>query len=104
MPCRKAVGVWAGRALVVGLVPYRMVTLADVVQRLRFSRGNVRGSSVGFLHDENLAGSVGDAECLHQSLEAREWSGVRCCGLDDAFRHGIWYAQRWSQFRFSWTW
>ena len=39
------------------------------------------------------------SEGLHRSLEAREWSRVRCCSHDDAFRvagavwHGIWYAQ-----------
>ena len=36
--------------------------------------------------DENLAGGLGQAKRLHQSLEAREWSHVPCCGLDDAFR------------------
>ena len=47
------------------------------------------------LDDENLAGGLGQAKRLHQSLEAREWSHVPCCGLDDAFRmagavgHGI---------------
>ena len=33
--------------------------------------------------DENLAGGLGQAEGLHQSLEAREWSRVHCSGLDD---------------------
>ena len=36
--------------------------------------------------DENLAGGLGQAEGLHQSLEAREWFRVRCSGLDDAYR------------------
>ena len=48
------------------------------------------------MDDENLTGGLGQAEGLHQSLAARGWSRVLCCGLDDAFRvagavgHGIW--------------
>ena len=76
--------------------------LADVMQRLRFSCGNVRGSSVGSLRtvdDENLASGLGQTGGLHQSLEAHESSRVRCCGLDDAFLagavwHEVWHAQR----------
>ena len=66
------------------------LTLTDVVQRLRFSCGSVRGSNDGSctVDDENLAGGLGHAKGLHQSLETRERSRVRCCGLDDAFLDG----------------
>ena len=36
--------------------------------------------------DENLASSVTEAKGLHQSLQARDWSRVRCCDPNDAFR------------------
>ena len=41
---------------------------------------------VGRASVENLARSCGEAKGLHQSLETREWSRVRCCGVDDAVR------------------
>ena len=43
----------------------------------------------------NLAGSIGEAEGLRSPVEVRQWTHLRGCGIDDAFRvagvvgHGI---------------
>ena len=57
------------------------LTLAGVVQLCGSHVATCVGRALGpsKVDDGNLAGGLGEGKGLHQSLEARGWSRVRCC-------------------------
>ena len=94
---------WTGTSCskMLGLIPADVVQRSAILIRQSVCMGRTMGPCT--VDDENLAGGLGQATRLRQSLETCEWSRVRCCGLDDAFRmegavgHGIWDAHRGSE-------